>query len=231
MTPAQALELGARTASAGFFFDALELIAACSPQVGGIDALRGAIEVIFPERDRTNDDMAHVAALLTAAFGRRWDAPRAVDDYRVLLRDGVFEVVNRWSYIRDIAEVNRLQAWFYAGFGVGRARTALLGLRLFERLRDLVPSPSPADQAPENLHRLAVEAAKQMAVPAEEHELARVAPLLGDLVQRTQSAALVLLRERSEIAWSPALDETLQLCDEVLERMRREVGARAPGSR
>lgn len=228
MTPSQAFEMGFRTAAAGFFFDSLELIAACSVPVGGIENLRGAIELVFAERDRANGDMAYLASTLSGAFGRSWDPPRGVDEYRLAMTAGVFEIVNRWSYLADAKQVTRLQAWFYAGFGLGRARTATLGVRMYERMRELVAAPSPADEMPANLHRMAAEAIKQIQVAAEEDDLRAVRPMLEDNARRLQLVALLLLRDRREVCWGAVHGEDLVAIDETARRIRLDL---APGAR
>lgn len=224
MTPGQALELGYRTAAAGFFFDGLELIAGCAPLCGGIDNLRGGFELLLPERDGVNADMDWLAEVCSGAFGRTWSPPRGVDDYRLMLTHGVFEIVNRWSYIADVKQVTRLQAWFYAGFGLGRARTVLLGVRLLDRLRERVTGPSPLDDTPGNLHRLAVEAAKQMQVAGEEDDLSRVRPLLEDAARRAQGLSLLVQRQRHELLWTEACNDDLRALDDTARALRLDLG-------
>jgi hypothetical protein len=223
MNPSHAFEMGYRAAAAGFFFDSLELIAACSVHVGGIDNLRGAIELVFADRDETNANVAWLANTLSGAFKQPWSAPRGVDEYRLMLTAGVFEVVNRWSYIDDVKQVTRLQAWFYAGFGLGRARTVTLGLQMYERMRNLVAVASAADDMPANLHRMAAEAVKQMQVAAEEDDLRSVRPMLEDNARRLQLVAVVLLRERAEISYLPAHVDDLRAIADTLRRIRLDL--------
>lgn len=203
MTPETAYHMGHRTAGCGFFFDGMEMVAAASPHVpGGVEAMRGALELLFAERDRVNADAAWIAHLVGRAFGRVESPPTTVDAYRELQREGVFEIVNRWSYIADIKQVTQLQAWFYAGFGLGRARTVTLGLRLFERLRDQVGAGTAVDQMPDNLQRMAAEAARQMAVAAEEDDLRSVRPLFEDAARRVQRTSVQLLGPPDALAFT-----------------------------
>lgn len=196
MRPPQAFDMGWQSASAGYFFDGMEIIAALAPSLGGLDPLHGAIALLFPERDRVNTSMDQLAALCSSAFREPWPPPRSVDDYRHLLRNGVFEIVNRWSFIQDIHTVNRLQAWFYAGFGLGRAETVARGLVLRERLVEIAGDTPPLPDMPENLRRMALEGARQMDTAAREDDLAAVRPLFLACAQA--------LEELAEIAAVPA---------------------------
>lgn len=189
MHPGEAFHMGWQSASAGYFFDGMEMIAALAPGAGGIEPLQGAVELLLPVRDTVNTRMDDLARLCSAAFGRTWTAPRSVDEYRLLLRHGVFEIVNRWSYIADIQTVNRLQAWFYAGFGLGRGETVFRGLRLHARLHEIVGDAPPLPDMPLNLGRMAREGARQMSTAAEEDDLRTVRPLFEDCARRLDGAA------------------------------------------
>lgn len=207
MTPETAYQMGFRSAACGFFFDGLEIIAATSTQIpGGIDALRGGLELLFRERDDVNEHMAWVAALVGRAFKQPVAPPTEVDAYRSLLQGGVFEIVNRWSYIADIKQVTRLQAWFYAGFGLGRALTVTRGLQLFSRLRE-VAGDGPVYQMPDHLRRMAAESAKQMAVAAEEDDLRSVRPHFEDAARRMQRVAIQLQAESNQIVYTQDNDD------------------------
>lgn len=220
MQPEQAYLMGYRTASCGFFFDGMEIIAAASPHVsGGVDAMRGAIELLFAERDAVNDRLGEVASLVSVAFSTPTATPTTVDGYRALMQGGVFEIVNRWSYIADIKQVTRLQAWFYAGFGLGRSETVTKAIRLFERLRDIVPEGTPVDQMPENLRRMASEAAKQMEVAAEEDDLRSVRPLFEDAARRMKRATLQLQAERATIAFTADNVDDLAALDDAARKI------------
>lgn len=220
MEIADACRLGYRSASAGFFFDSMELVAAQSPLVaGGIDAMRGPIELLFRERDAVNAHMAWTARVLTAAFDTPWSAPTGVDDYRVLLRAGVFEIVNRWSYIGDIKTVTRLQAWFYCGFGLGRAETVYKALPFWARMMELSGGEGPVEQLPDNVRRMAAEAAKQLDVASDEDDFSAVRPLLKAEAGELQALSIALE--------SPAL-ELSEGADEALRRLATVVGAIVP---
>lgn len=215
--------MGYRAAAVGFFFDSLELIAACSVHVGGVENLRGALELVFAARDETNSNAGWLAELLSGAFKHEWTAPRGVDEYRLMLTAGVFEVVNRWSYIDDVKQVTRLQAWFYAGFGLGRAQTVTRGIQMYDRMRNLVPVASAADDMPANLHRMAAEAVKQMVVAAEEDDLRSVRPMFEDVARRLQVVSLFLLRERAEIVFAPTHLDDLAVITDTLRRIRLDL--------
>jgi hypothetical protein len=203
----EAYRLGHETAASGFFFDGMEMVAAASTDAdGGIDALRGAVKLIFAQRDRTNECMTSLAATVGGAFGAPVTPPRTVDEYRSLMTKGVFEIVNRWSYISDIKLVTRLQAWFYCGFGLGRAETATRGVQLFERLREIVGAPASIERMPPRLGRLAAEAGKQLGVAAEEDDLRSVRPLLEGAARRVQSVALLTARPSAEIVFTHGED-------------------------
>ena len=203
----EAYQLGHGTSSSGFFFDGMEMIAGASPDAdGGVDGLRGAVELLFSQREATNERMAWLSKTVGGAFGAPIPPPRTVDEYRALMTEGVFEIVNRWSYIADIKQVTRLQAWFYAGFGLGRAETATRGVQLLERLHDLV-GPRPAiEEMPGRLGRLAAEAGKQLEVAAEEDDLRSVRPLLQSAAQRARGVSLLTGRALSDIVFSQEED-------------------------
>lgn len=220
MKPGDAFELGYRTAASGFFFDGMEMIAALAPGAGGIDALRHAIALLFDARDRVNADMAHVAGMVAGAYGRPFEAPRDVDGYRLLLTDRVFDIVNRWSYIADIQQVNQLQAWFYAGFGLGRAETVTRGIALFERLRELTGVIPPLDQMPANLSRMAAEASKQMETAAAEDDLSALRPLFDDAAGRLRATALLLRRDPDDIGIDEARTDDLRAFVDLAHRVR-----------
>ena len=203
----EAYRLGHETAASGFFFDGMEMVAAASPDVaGGVDGLRGAVELLFAQRDQANEHMAWLAKIVGAAFGAPVTPPRTVDEYRALMTEGVFEIVNRWSYIADIKQVTRLQAWFYAGFALGRADTCTRGLQLLERLHDLVGATPSVAQMPERIARMAAEAGKQLEVASEEDDLRSVRPLFEGCAQRAQRVALVTARPIEDIVFSHAED-------------------------
>lgn len=220
MQPEIAFEMGYRSAAAGFFFDGMELVAALAPGMGGVDALRGGIELLFAARDRTNDDTDFVASICGRAFGQHWPSPRTVDAYRHLLTTGVFEIVNRWSYIDDIKQVNRLQAWFYAGFGLGRGETVARGVALLVRMRDIAGAAAPLPQMPENLRRMAAEAAKQMGTAAAEDDLRAVQPLFDDAARRLQGLALALQAPLDAITPPATFDDDLAAFEATATKVR-----------
>ncbi len=223
MTPAEAYALGYDTAAPGFFFDGMEMIAAVSPACGGIDRLRGGVELLFTERDPVSDQLGRVVAAMSALFGVPFETPTTVDDYRHLMTAGVFEVVNRWSYIDDIKTVNQLQAWFYAGFGLGRAETAIKGLRLFERLYEIVGSGTVLDTMPERLRRLAAEAAKQLEVAGDEADLTSVRPLLHAAADRAKHASVLAQRSPETIGWSAELRADLEFLTDARRKLDLDV--------
>lgn len=207
MNLGQAYALGHDTAASGFFFDGMEMVAAASPDAtDGIDGLRGSVELLFAQRDRTNDRMTALARVVSSAFGAPVGPPTAVDAYRTLMTEGVFEIVNRWSYIADIKQVTRLQAWFYAGFGLGRAETATRGVQLLERLHETVGATPAVSQMPTRLGRLAAEASKQLDVASDEDDLRSVRPLLKSAADRVRGVALATARSIEEIRFDYADD-------------------------
>lgn len=215
--------MGWRTADAGFFFDSMEMIAALSTSTGGFDRLRGGIELIFADRDRVNDHMAWLCARVDAAFRTSVDRPTTVDAYRFLMTTYVFEIVNRWSLIADIKTVNRLQAWFYAGFGLGRARTGLRGIGLFDRCFPIVGDTLPLNQMPENLRRMLAEASKQMEVAAAEDDFSAVRPLLTECVARVRGAALHTMRAPADLVWTEALADDVEFLRDTQHKMALDV--------
>lgn len=224
MRPADAWQMGYRVAAAGFFFDGMEIVAAVSPSVpGGIDAMRGAIEPLFRERDAVNAHGEWLAAMIGGAFGQPVPAPRGVDEYRALMTGGVFEIVNRWSLIADIKQVNRLQAWFYAGFGLGRAETVLKGMDLAVRLRECGGVGTAADQMPSNLQRMAAESAKQLEVAGKEDDLRSVRPLFEDAAARMRRAALVLSCTLEEVAAGEVEREDLRALADSRRKIELDV--------
>jgi hypothetical protein len=223
MTPAEAYALGYDTAAPGFFFDGMEMIAAVSPACGGIEPLRGGVELLFAERDPVSARLGRVAAGMSTLFGQPFETPTTVDEYRHLMTAGVFEVVNRWSYIDDIKTVNQLQAWFYAGFGLGRVETVIKGFRLFERLYEIVGAGTILDTMPERLRRLAAEAAKQLEVAGDEADLASVRPLLHAASDRAKHAAVVAQRSPKAIEWTAELRADLEFLADVRRKLDLDV--------
>ncbi|MFT6396877.1 MAG: hypothetical protein ACJAYU_001621 [Bradymonadia bacterium] len=203
----EAYRMGYQTASCGFFFDGLEMVAGASPDaVGGIEGMRGALELLFAQKDVVNSRMDELSAKVHGAFKSPVSTPTTVDEYRALMTNGVFEIVNRWSYIADIKQVTRLQAWFYAGFGLGRAETVTRGVELFARLYELVGGTPAVEQMPVRLNRLAAEAAKQMSVAAEEDDLRSVRPLLEDGARRISALSILTSRAAGDIQFSHSED-------------------------
>lgn len=189
METGQAFGMGWQSASSGFFFDGLELLAALAPAAGGIEKLEPALHLLFPERDRINAQMDALAALASAAYRTPIATPRTVDAYRALLEERVFDIVNRWSYIRDIHTVNRLQAWFYTGFGLGRAETVHRGVMLMQRAYALVGGVPPLPSTPTRLERMGREAARQLEIAAGEDDLSSVRPLFLGAATRIEALA------------------------------------------
>ena len=220
MRPQEAFEMGYRSAASGFFFDGMEIIAALAPGAGGVDNLRGAFELLFPERDRVNDNMRWLADLCTAAYGKVVEPPAGVDGYRTLLQDGVFDIVNRWSFIADIKQVSQLQAWFYAGFGLGRAETVMLATQLMVRLRDLVQHAEPLPSMPTRLQRMAAEGAQQMVTASGEDDLIAVRPLFEDVAGRLRRLAVALQRSLADVEWDDTYAESLVAARETARKVR-----------
>lgn len=187
--------MGHRSAASGFFFDGMEMIAALAPGAGGVEALRGAFGLLFRERDRVNEHMAWTSALCSRAFRVSVTPPDGVDAYRTLLREGVFEIVNRWSYIEDIKTVTRLQAWFYCGFGLGRCETVYKATELMARLVDITGPVPPVDQMPSSLVRMAQEAGKQIEIASDEDDFSAQRPLLKAVASDIQATAIWLQGE------------------------------------
>lgn len=223
MTPSEAWELGYRSASSGFFFDSMELLATTSTRVGGFEVLRGAIELIFAQKDEVNDHMAWVSRICSQGFNTAIAAPTGVDEYRLVLTQFVFEIVNRWSYIADIKTVTRLQAWFYAGFGLGRATTALRGVQLFERVREVAGLAPPVDQVPSNLAKLSMEASRQMEIASAEDDFRNVRPLLEDCARRASALAMQLQGDPQAILFSAQHELDLEFFADTLRKLRMDV--------
>ncbi len=222
----QAFEMGYRSAACGFFYDGMEVIAAASLPAGGFEPLAGAIELVGIEKEQVNADMDWLCTLCAAAYRRPIEAPLRVDEYRLLLTEHIFDIVNRWSYIADIKQVSQLQAWFYAGFGLGRARTVFAGLRLYDRLREISPCDA-VEQMPRRLEPMAGEAARQCGVAADEDDLTRVRPLLQAVSQTLDPLALALSAATigGEPVRSPAeIAEAVQLIESVRDRIRLDFG-------
>lgn len=175
--------------SSGFFFDGLELLAALAPSCGGIEALSEPLSLLFPERDRVNSNMDQLAALVTFAYKREFPAPRGVDEYRLLMEERVFDIVNRWSYISDIHTVTRLQAWFYTGFGLGRALSVHRGAQLMVAAYEQCGEAAPLPSTPTRLARMGMEAARQLETAAAEDDLSAVRPLFLECAARIEALA------------------------------------------
>lgn len=222
MNPPDAFDLGWRSADSGFFFDAMEILAALSAEVGGFDVLRGPLELVFLEKDQVHEHGLWLARTTSAAFRTDVAPPTTVDAYRDLLTSLVFEIVNRWSYIADIKQVTRLQAWFYAGFGLGRGATVLRGIRLYQRMREVAPaSPALADM-PLRLQRMAAEAAKQMDVASEEDDLRAVRPLFEAVSLRLKARSIGLQQEDLRELPEAELAEDLTLFSETARRVQMD---------
>ena len=229
MQSIEAFEMGYRSAAAGFFFDSMEIVAALAPSMGGVEALRGAFELLFRERDRVNEDMAWLTQLCQSAYGTPIVTPQGVDDYRSLLVGRVFDIVNHWSYIDDIKQVNRLQAWFYAGFGLGRGDSVTRGLRMFERLHTIAGEREPLPAMPTQLHRMAAEAARQMDVASKEDDLRQVRPLFDEAAQRLQSLCLLLQRPHADVRWAEQHKDDLEHYADTVRKVRLDLAP--PGFR
>jgi hypothetical protein len=220
-----AYHMGQKSAAAGFFFDGMEMVAATSSVVGGFEYMRGALELLFAEKDATNERVAWLTALVSRAFGQVVVPPTGVDEYRLLLTGGVFEIVNRWSYIEDIKTVSRMQAWFYCGFGIGRLETVYQGTALLRRLMEIAGTGPPVEQMPERLYRLAQEAAKQIDVAGEEDDFAGVRPLLGEVSSEAKSLALWLQRPLDAMGEPLGIAESLQHVRDVERKLALDVAA------
>lgn len=223
MIPFDAFEMGYDAAGSGFFFDGMELVAALSVRVGGFDPLRHGLELLFIRRDPVGDAMKRVSTTISHGFNRPTPPPTGVDEYRRLLEEGVFEIVNRWSYIGDINQVNRLQAWFYAGFGLGRGTTVIRGMRLIPRLYDVAGDGTELDSMPGRLQRMAIEAAKQMEVAAEEDDLRSVRPLFEDAARRMKHLSMVLHRPVPQVVWSSDLQDDLDVLEDVARKVQLDL--------
>jgi hypothetical protein len=223
VTPREAFELGWLSSSPGFFFDGMEVVAAAAPIAGGLERLTGAVALLQAEAPAGFDRLDRARELVSAAFGRVWELPRGVDAYRLFLTAGVFEIVNRWSYLSDIRQVTRLQAWFYCGFGLGRADAVLLALPLLERVREVIGVAGPVETMPDSLQRLLAEAISQVEVPAREADFDALRPLLLDTADRLKPVAVRLLRAAPDIAADPGDADLRRRIDECVRRVRFEV--------
>jgi hypothetical protein len=220
MQPAQAFELGYLPAASGFFFDGMEVVAAASPAAGGLEPLSHAFALVADDALATRERMEGLCALVGAAHSVAWPLPNGVDDYRLLLTNGVFDIVNRWSYIADAKQMGRLQAWFYLGFGIGRASSVLQALPLLMRLRDTIGTAEPVPSMCESLRSLLAEAIRQLELAAREADLDAVRPELMAVADALKPVAIRLLGSADTIASSLDDAERLGLLRALLERAR-----------
>ena len=220
MQPAQAFELGYLAAASGFFFDGMEVVAAASPAAGGLEPLTHAFTLVADDALATRERMEALCALVGAAHSVAWPLPNGVDDYRLLLTNGVFDIVNRWSYIADAKQMGRLQAWFYLGFGIGRASSVLQALPLLVRLRDTIGTAEPVPSMCESLRSLLAEAIRQLELAAREADLDAVRPELMAVADALKPVAIRLLGSADTIASSLDDAERLGLLRALLERAR-----------
>lgn len=227
MHRADAYEMGYRAASAGLFFDTMELVAALSVSAGGFDQLEPFVRRLAGEQKQIESDLRWLNELREAAFRKSYGLPKNVPEYRELLTEGVFEIVNRWSYIADIKTVNRLQAWFYAGFGMGRLRTVVSGAAYFESLRDQLGVLPPLDQMPVNLARMSAEAARQLATSSEEDDFSAIRPLLEELSRAADQWSLRLRRDPASIEAQSQSSDDLRLIEDTVRRCRSDLAAGA----
>lgn len=220
MQPAQAFELGYLAAASGFFFDGMEVVAAASPAAGGLEPLSHAFTLVADDALATRERMEALCALVGTAHSVTWPLPNGVDDYRLLLTNGVFDIVNRWSYIADAKQMSRLQAWFYLGFGIGRASSVLQALPLLMRLRDTIGTAEPVPSMCESLRSLLAESIRQLELAAREQDLDAVRPELLALSDALKPVAIRLLGSADTIASSLDDAERLGLLRALLERAR-----------
>jgi len=220
MQPAQAFELGYLAAASGFFFDGMEVVAAAAPAAGGLEPLTHAFTLVSDDALATRERMEALCALVGAAHGVAWPLPNGVDDYRLLLTNGVFDIVNRWSYIADAKQMSRLQAWFYLGFGIGRAGSVLQALPLLMRLRDTIGTAEPVPSMCESLRSLLAESIRQLELAAREQDLDAVRPELMAVADALTPVAIRLLGSADTIASSLDDAERLGLLRALLERAR-----------
>ena len=220
MQPAQAFELGYLAAASGFFFDGMEVVAAAAPAAGGLEPLSHAFTLVADDALATRHRMEALCALVGAAHSVAWPLPNGVDDYRLLLTNGVFDIVNRWSYIADAKQMGRLQAWFYLGFGIGRASSVLQALPLLMRLRDTIGTAEPVPSMCESLRSLLAESIRQLELAAREQDLDAVRPELMALSDALKPVAIRLLGSADTIASSLDDAERLGLLRALLERAR-----------
>jgi len=227
MLTADAFEMGLRSARPGLLFDTMELVAALSVSAGGFDRLEPFVRTLGKLQTRSGEDLEWVTRLCTAAYGQTIPLPRSVDGYRTLLTERVFEIVNRWSYIQDIHTVTRLQAWFYCGFGLGRASTVLNGLQYFEDLRNAVGLLSPLDQMPVSLERMAAESARQLETVSKEDDFSRLRPLFVALARTMDSYAFRLNGAPSDIVLPSAFQQDLEQVEALIHQCRLDFAATA----
>ena len=220
MQPAQAFELGYLAAASGFFFDGMEVVAAASPAAGGLEPLSHAFTLVADDALATRERMEALCALVGTAHSVTWPLPNGVDDYRLLLTNGVFDIVNRWSYIADAKQMGRLQAWFYLGFGIGRASSVLQALPLLMRLRDTIGTAEPVPSMCESLRSLLAESIRQLELAAREQDLDAVRPELLALSDALKPVAIRLLGSADTIASSLDDAERIGLLRALLERAR-----------
>lgn len=208
------LALGYRSAAAGYFFDAMELVAWLSVDIGGIDALQPIIRDLEIARHEADE-------FLKSATPGHDPSVRTVDEYRTFLQMHAFAAVEALAQRTELEGTMRLQAAFYAGFGFGRFRSTLLGVRLFQRLTELAPDANALKAVPARLNSLADEAVRQFAIARREPGLHPAHPRMDGLL--TMAPRITANAEDLLAITENDLDHCVQAIDETIPTLLFEL--------
>lgn len=222
METVDAFEMGLRSARPGLLFDTMEMVATLSVTLGGFDQLESFVRTLSDLQQRSAADLEWITELASAAYQTPLQVPDSVDAYRMMLTGRIFEIVNRWSYIDDIHTVTRLQAWFYCGFGLGRALTVFGGLQYFEELRNIAGVVPPLDQMPRQLSRMASEAARQLQTVSEEDDFSSIEHVLHHAASILDGYALRCDGPASDIELPKGLEDDIKYFNTLIEERQRD---------
>jgi hypothetical protein len=219
-TPARYLEIGFRSAAAGFHFDAAELIAAIGSDIQDADALEPVIPVLKYSGPKAQEHLD----VLKQEFGIGSDTPvRSTTAYRNLLTDRVFARIEKLASLKEYDLAQRGQAAFYAGFGMGRFHGVFRAILLFKKLDGIkaVSASAPMESVPSQLHELAQEGARQLIIARKNEAVEAIHPWLDGLFQ----VAPPVGKSREELLSidTRELQQGVQAIDEAIPAMRRKL--------
>lgn len=178
---AQFTELGFRAASAGFHFDAIELVTALANEVEENDVLAPVLPILRYSGQHAQSELEQLRSSFRIGVTR---AVRDTEGYRALLTDEIFPLVENLATLTSYAQAQEHQAAFYAGFGMGRFRSIFRGVLLFQRLMDLpgLSDTRTLGSVPTQLNDLAQEAVRQFLITRRNEDLGVVHPWLDGLL-------------------------------------------------